>query len=679
MKNIYLIMDTLIYWDKFDFEKFRQIPQQKRKKGNPGTRSKIRYKDIITAFDIETTRIKEIEQSIMYIWQWCFDDTVVYGRTWQEFLDFCEMLCKCLGENERIFCGVHNLSYEFQFLRGIYDFKPEDVFCMDARKIAKCVLFDKIEMRCTYIHSNSSLKEYTKKYNVKHAKLSGDDFNYYIDRYPWTELTPEELQYCINDVLGLVEAIKAEMQHDGDNIYTFPLTQTGYIRRAAKRAMKLVSHLWVKKQLPTFHIYTMLREAFRGGNTHANRYIAGQIVENVHQVDRSSSYPDVLVNHMYPCDKFYEIGHCSPQKFRELYTRQRAIIMRVYIRGLRLRYPWEGCPYLSRDKCRDIIGGVYDNGRILEAAELCTTICDIDYRIIEKMYIWDSIDYYDVAYTRYGWLPDPFRDLINYYYHEKTALKNVPGEELNYFKAKAHINSLYGMCATDPIKDVLLFKDGEYIPEGTPPEELLQKDNARRQLPNYQVGVWCTAWARYELQKCINIVERSDDAYFVYTDTDSVKYCGDADFTDYNNEKIAASTKNGAYAQDPEGITHYMGVFEDEGTARRFVSLGAKKYAYEDAKGDLHLTVAGVIKKAGAKELAEHGGLEAFKPAFIFTDAGGLEAVYNDDPEIKTYNIDGHDIDITSNVVLRPSTYTLGITSEYERLLYISQLESDIF
>ena len=117
-----------------------------------------------------------------------------------------------------------------------------------------------------------------------------------------------------------------------------------------------------------------------------------------------------------------------------------------------------------------------------------------------------------------------------------------------------------------------------------------------------------------------------------------------------------------------------MGVFEPEGTCKRFVTLGAKKYAYEDEKGKLHITVAGVIKSKGAKELEENGGLDAFKPNFIFREAGGVEAVYNDKPEITEYKIDGHTIPITANVVLRESTYTLGITEEYEYLLYVSQL-----
>ena len=68
-------------------------------------------------------------------------------------------------------------------------------------------------------------------------------------------------------------------------------------------------------------------------------------------------------------------------------------------------------------------------------------------------------------------------------------------------------------------------------------------------------------------------------------------------------------------------------------------------------------------------ELAEHGGLTAFHEGMVFTKAGGTEAVYNDVPETREVSIDGHKLHITSNCLIRNSTYTLGITQEYSRLL----------
>ena len=39
-----------------------------------------------------------------------------------------------------------------------------------------------------------------------------------------------------------------------------------------------------------------------------------------------------------------------------------------------------------------------------------------------------------------------------------------------------------------------------------------------------------------------------------------------------------------------------MGLFEIEDHIKRFKTMGAKKYAYEDDEGKLHITIAGVNK-----------------------------------------------------------------------------------
>jgi hypothetical protein len=81
------------------------------------------------------------------------------------------------------------------------------------------------------------------------------------------------------------------------------------------------------------------------------------------------------------------------------------------------------------------------------------------------------------------------------------------------------------------------------------------------------------------------------------------------------------------------------------------------------------VTIAGVNKKKGAEELASRGGLTAFRPGFTFRTAGGLESVYNDDPEVRELIREGHRLPITSNVYMYDSTYQVGITGEYERIL----------
>lgn len=657
--------------EEFDFTWFESLQKEKRNRGNQGGTRKKDYKGIVTAFDIETTRIKAIEQSVMYVWQWQFDEEyTVIGRTWEQFEEFAQNLKTCMKEREHLVVFVHNLSYEFQFLRGIYNFQSDEVFALKKRKVLKCDMYGFLEFRCSYIHSNMSLAEYTHKMGATHTKLSGEEFDYSIERYPWTPLTSREIEYATNDVLGLVESIKIEMAHDEDNLYTFPLTSTGYVRRDAKRAMKQVSHYYVSSMLPDKDTYVMLREAFRGGNTHASRFYSNMILDNVRSFDRSSSYPDVLCNCQFPISKFFHVGECTVEKLMDLINRRKkAVLMRIGIVHPTIK-PGQGCPYISKDKSRNIKGGKYDNGRVLEAEYLETTITDIDLKIILLEYDFEDLIPLDVYHARYGYLPQPLVNLNISYYQSKTKLKDVEGEEIFYMKSKNKLNSIYGMMAQDPVKQEIDFLAMEgFIIREDDIGQLLESSNKRAFLA-YQWGVWTTAHARWRLEEGIQIA----GDYYVYSDTDSVKYIDNPEVTErweeYNKARIADSEQSGAYAIDPKGNTHYMGVYEDEGLYQQFITMGAKKYAYVK-KGKLTVTIAGVNKSKGGEEMAD---IRNFVEGFIFVKAGGTEAVYNDYPEIHSYEVDGHTIPITANVVLRDSTYTLGITEDYKRLLLESRI-----
>lgn len=662
----------------FDFELARKCKIAKRKRGNQGTKNRRRYKDAICAFDIETTRISDTE-SVMYIWQFAYGpDHIITGRSWKECMRFFRIMSSCCSENEYFVIFVHNLSFEFQFLQGQYHFTSDDVFCTAPRKILKCDMMGHLEFRCSYYHSNMSLDEYTKKMGAEHQKLSGIEFDYDKLRYPWTPMTDRELLYCINDVRGLVEAIAIEMKHDDDNLYTFPLTSTGYVRRDVKRAMKEVAHGYVKSQLPDWDTYVLLREAFRGGNTHANRHFAGQILNGVKSADISSSYPSAECNNRFPVSKFRRVKDPTAAKLADLVFGGRAVLARVAFHNVRLQDPTWGCPYLPFDKCRNVTGSWLDNGRILAADYLEITITDIDLKIILSEYLIDEIDAYDIMWARYGWLPDPLIDCIEKYYLLKTQLKTGPdGEteedkkarEIYYNKNKAKLNSIYGLSAQNPVRVPIL-----YDPEA--PEcfrldpdqygpEMLDEYN-RRAFFCYQWGVWTTATARFRLEQGLQEAHKPG-AEFVYCDTDSVKYMGEIDWTAFNKERILDAEASLAFADDRSGTRHYMGVYEYEGCYEEFATRGAKKYAYIQ-DGKLHITIAGVNKVQGANELEAEGGMMAFlKDRFVFS-AGETEAVYVDHVRRFEYR-EGKRIRIAPCVTIRPSFKTLSDTDDYLELL----------
>ena len=632
------------------------------RKGRKG----VYYLDAVCAFDIETSRITVHgeQQAFIYLWQFQLDKHLcIYGRTWESYMQLCDVINKHAKAHMVVF--VHNLSHEFQFLKGIFYFDPEKVFALDKRKILRAET-DMIEYRCSYLLTNMSLDAYTHKMGVANAKVRGFDYNKV--RYPWTPLSDFELTYATSDVIGLVQALKKQMYLDHDNLYTLPMTSTGYVRRDVKQAVKLwLPHAWLRPLLPDWHLYELEREAFRGGNTHANRYHAGLILKGVVSYDRSSSYPDVQVNDKFPISGFYQTQDPTYDDIKRLSeVRGRALLMRVSFDEIRLKNRYWGCPYIPVSKSRRLIGAINDNGRVLSARHLEITLTDIDFNIIESEYTWGGFEVQELWSARYGKLPKCITEITLEYYRRKTALKGIPDQEYYYMKSKNLLNSIYGMSAENPVKVPLLYDPAAHelsYDMDADLKELLKRSNALA-FQSYAWGVWVTAWARLRLEEGIRI---AGDA-FVYADTDSVKYIDTGQKWDkYNQIRQKASLKTGAWADDPKGRRHYMGVYEFDGAYSRFKTLGAKKYCYEDEDG-LHLTVAGVAKKAGAVELARRGGIEAFNEGLTFVKAGGLEARYHDNVSMDIAR-EGHRLHISDNVALCPSTYTLGITGEYLSIL----------
>lgn len=661
----------------FPIEEYRKIGMQKRRAGNQGTKMKKSYRDIIITFDIETSLIPFTDNSHMYIWQMQVGNIgTVFGRTWDEFTRFCAELILDMVENQYIVVYVHNLSFEFQFLAGIYNFTMDEVFAVKSRKVIKCEMYEHIEFRCSYALTNMSLEEFTKKMKVKHVKKPGEDIDYKVYRTNTTPLTDKAMQYCQNDVLGLYEALTVQLNNDGDNLYTVPMTSTGYVRRETKQALRMVNHNYIKNQIVPYDVYLLLREAFRGGNTHANRFYSGQILHDVKSYDRASSYPDVQCNQLFPIAEFKR-GQDSIKYAITLIEKNRPFICRVAFDNIRLTDKFWPIPYLSKDKSRNIKRGLFDNGRILSAEHAETTVTDVDLKIIFEEYSFDNVYVSDVYYSRYGKLPPAYIHNIEKYFRGKTSLKGTD-DDYNYMKSKNLLNSIYGMSAQDPVKQSILYDAGNFRLDTVPNEELYNKYMKRAFQP-YQWGVWTTAHARKALEDGIKIAGHN----CIYVDTDSVKFIGDADFSEFNKNAISLSKQSHAFADDIKGKTHYMGVYEQEQTYERFKTLGAKKYVYEYADGEVHCTIAGVNKKLGGQELMnvsrETGKdpLKLFTDGFVFKMAGGNEVIYNDFPneeEIELY-VNGKKEIITRNESIIESEYTVGITDEYAALLAECELE----
>lgn len=671
-------------------ELIRRIQQIYR---TPNTRGKQRfakqsYRNCICAFDIETTRLPEIEQSIMYLWQFAVlldgnEIICVYGRDWNELE---ELFTGIEDEHLITMVFVHNLSYEFQFLRSHIEIKPEEVFSLKPRKILRIRagnhMQGNLEFRCSYMQTHKSLDKFLSDSGVQNQKLK--DFDYDKRRYPWTELTLKEIEYGCNDVIGLLQAMHKRLADNNDTLYTLPLTSTGYVRREARQAMKQYNYKKLHSMMCDTSLYILLREEFRGGDTHANRYHVGKILSNVASFDRASSYPDVMLNCKFPMTKFVRQGNCGIEDIDRWTKFHKAYVGRFHFRNIRQKDVYYGAPYLTKDKGYCISKeSVWDNGRLLSADEYSCTLNDIDFSIVKREYVWDEVEFTDFYTAGYGYLPESLRELVKRLFTDKTSLKGIEGKEIEYALAKELINALYGMSAQNPVKPDIIYSNTEkpFSVEDGDTGEKLAKYN-KRAFMLYAWGCWVTAHARQRLKLAVNIAGED----FVYCDTDSCKILITErypeikeKFDELNNRLKADSVENGGHATDPKGVEHYLGVYEYEGASDRFITLGAKKYAQEK-NGNLEITIAGVGKKKGAEELRKMGGLEALKIGTVFREAGGTESVYNDS-DYGYYSPDPDNPDksvyITRNVVIRPSEYTVGLTLEYLNVLNSADLWHD--
>lgn len=614
---------------------------------------------------------------------------------------------------------VHNLSFEFQFLKSVISIK--DVFALKNRRIAKVTAYDgAIEFRCSYLLSNMSLEKFTENYNDEKYRKDKELIDYEVKRYPWSALSDEIMYYSLMDVITLYQAVLSIMNREGDTLRTIPMTNTGYVRRACRNACIGEYHNTRKKSVRiemnqrygiykrlfqkcelSLDQYNMCVKAFRGGNTHASRFYADCILENVGSYDFASSYPAVVIcSDEFPMGKLEECTD-DVQTIENLlaFSERFFIIVEVVFESLELKDPYNcSVPYIPAAKVervgeseydfisnvsRETLDIMNDNGRIIRINKpIRFTFLGVELPIILKQYT-GVMHVTKCYYTVKGYLPDELRKTCFDWYDKKTSLKHVAGMEYEYMKSKNRVNAVFGMMVEQIIKEIIEYNDNDKLLHSRQPTE----EEAAEQLKNYytpmqrkflayQWGITVTAVARVRLQEMIDMCGND----FVYCDTDSCKMLNPEKylkaFDEYNKKWIEYADKCGCdyFAFTKDGEKQILGVADYEGSYDKFKTLGAKKYAVEK-NGELEITIAGVPKKAGAQLM---GSLDNFRIGYRFevkdTDSVKLRQdwkktlTYNDDFN-ELFIVDGKELHIQSNVAILRTTYELNITDEYQELI----------
>ncbi len=707
----------------------------------------------------------------MYVWQMAFgtNNLVLVGRTWDEWVEALSYLKQAFGldKNKEIIIYVHNLSYEMGFFKNnfsYYDYMLSDKVSYYAA-IDRCAFYDPdmprnvsmedfsgFRFKDSLILSGVKEEKLPSLMNAKHAnkhqKLVGS-LDYDLIRHNKTPLSNDELAYCIEDVLLLNEYIQNKIEDNDDNIIHIAMTATGEIRRdcrnslfytnkdiKSKKDSKYIKYQkFMHKMRIDFPTYRQIRRAFQGGFTHANYINARKIWDDcIMSMDLASSYPAVMVCKKFPMSPYMKVEVGSKEVFNE-YIATKSCLFDVVLYDLKPRFDEDtntdfdlieniisihkadefGRDYPDYAPVYPIANEEYynNNGRLRHADEVSLTINEIDWEAICTFYDFDKsrVEVLNMRVADKDYLP---KDLVLYIldlFYNKTKYKPFDGtdtwEGLMYKIAKKFINSVFGMTATDVLKESFQLEiddDGNQVlvprhqgMEGEAlnkvlSDELAEKMENEMNFLCYQWSHVLTSHARMNLFKAIV----ASGTNHVYSDTDSEKFIKNEKTLKFREEYnhnidvemnacfrhygIPENSHKVTYVDNETGKTveKCLGYFELENKGqcyKKFVTNGAKRYLYQDAKGN-HLTVAGLSKNAITYLEEKYGDklYQKFAKGDIFVDrdhTGKMMATYMNNKTkgiVKDYKDNVQKFGEVCSVHLEKVEFDMHIPEYYEKL-----------
>ena len=629
----------------------------------------------VISADTETSHIDD-----KYCWIYetgLYDGDQFYiGRKPTDFLNDLKKIKTKYELNEKCYAIIyfHNLSYDISYLLPwiLSVYKDTEVFAITNRKILT-VRFGCFELRCSYLLSNMSLASWCDKLQCEYKKKKGL-IDYDIVRFCDSELDSNDIEYFKYDLLSLHECVTKQLDLYNDTLASIPLTSTGYERRKCRNACNTYEFRQIfEKTRLTPNTYRLCRQAFAGGYTHLNRFYRNKLLKSeknrkIEHRDMKSFYPSSQMLCYYPIGAFSKVIK-KATKLEDLmqYFENYCCLARIYIENGMLK-DGVSAPYLQSSK---IFGGEhkkYDNGRVLGFNGIAeTVVTELDLEIILKQYEYDFIIVKDLYVAERGELPEEFKQPILEAFQYKESLDK---ESELYMKSKNLLNGIYGMTATDIVRDLFkLMEDRSLKKKKADVLDSLNKYyKSRNNFMPYQWGVWCTAHCRNIL---LNLIEKIGYVNFIYCDTDSIFYFETEEnkkvVDNFNNNVISLNIEKGYNIINRDGEHSYFMLFEDEkDNIQNFKSLHSKCYALINGKGELVCTIAGVTATNGQpkesdkyitreEELQDIDNLET---DFTFVECGGTKSKYiHIDPQV--LNINGHEVEVGDGVIISKTTKTL--------------------
>ena len=277
--------------------------------------------------DIETSTIYERDEkgkviehfSFMYIWQLSVYDHTFIGRTYDDLKIMIDCVLKNIcHKHYKTIIFIQNQSYEFSFLARYFEqYYDLSIFSRKKRHPMKFTLNDNIIFLDSYLLTGFNLAKIADVYTDIH-KLVGE-LDYSKIRLPITQISTQELEYCINDV----QILSKYAEYYEKNYLTIgfmPMTSTMIASRVVSKKVK---ELHVSKEVyqlmqscypSSRQEYEYIISFFTGAYTHGMLYNLFQTHENCLKFDVDSEYPYAFMLPEYPIGKFRKLSLQSNSK-----------------------------------------------------------------------------------------------------------------------------------------------------------------------------------------------------------------------------------------------------------------------------------------------------------------------------------------------------------------------------
>lgn len=602
----------------------------------------VEYIDVTCTFDIETTN-SDVD-GFAYSFQTCIGGLVVVPRYFEDWAELIETLCDKwrVTEKRKLIIYVHNLGYEFTYLIQLLTLRWGDCKALytKSRKPLTLEFANGVEFRDSLKLFQKSLARATE--GCKHEKLKGD-LDYTVYRTPDTSLDDKEFAYCVNDVLGLYEAIERMKKEHGFNAATLPLSNTALVKQEVNKTVnKDKGFDPIRKALTLTKSQTYLAyKAMAGGDTHGARWKAGYTFTNCNSYDFKSAHPSQQLLWKFPSGQPIDLPENTPEEdMNAIIDNGMGWVGQVAVSGLHIK---DECPdpCISVSKCTNTeVITDSDNGRVLDTFGTLIFFCDSnDWQRIRDGYEYEEMTALDSFAFRLSYLPDSFRMAIFEKFKIKETMKGSP----EYMFSKICVNTIYGATAQKQIRDEYTADIGDSIDfeklgweknlEEMDEKEVEKAQNKKNTFP-FLWGLWTASLTRLKLWRLLKIVGWDK---VIYWDTDSCKFEGAKvpGVEEYNREIQKQCKARGVVVDKGNGKKVYIGVAEDEHPDadfgyKEFRFLHAKCYAARTYDGKLESTIAGVGKKEGVAALKDD--IENLTDMLVIEDAGGLTLTYHSAP-----------------------------------------------